>query len=285
MLRELCSLAIGASMLGAVIPAAHGQTAAINGEITGVITDATGGAVANATLQVVNTATHFVQTGTTEGSGLYRFPLLPIGNYEIKAKASGFADSRVTGIMVNAGATVTANIRLQIGGTTTQVDVTASAGAVEPGRTAFGTTLDDSATSNLPLVSRNPYNFILFQPNVSGRANTEFGVPRKVNANGFNGRINYQLDGSNNTESDRSGIRLVPISNTYVEEVQQVSNGFAPEFGNTVGTVFNTITKSGTNDYHGEVAYIFRRTPFSARPKLLPAAAPSPRSQRRFVCR
>jgi hypothetical protein len=136
--------------------------------------------------------------------------------------------------------------------------------------------LDQSATSNLPLGSRNPYNFILFQPNVSGRANTEFGVPRKVNANGFNGRINYQLDGSNNTESDRSGTRLIPISNTYVEEVHQVSNGFAPEFGNTVGTVFNTITKSGTNDYHGEVAYIFRRTPFSARPKLLPAAAPSP---------
>ena len=84
------------------------------------------------------------------------------------------------------------------------------------------------------------------------------------------------MDGSNNTESDRSGIRLIPISDAYVEEVQQVSNGFAPEFGNTVGTVFNTITKSGTNDYHGELAYIFRRTPLSARPKLLPAAAPSP---------
>ncbi len=276
MLRELCSLAIGATMLGAIIPAANGQSAAINGEITGVVTDATGGAVANATLQVVNTATAFVQTSRTESSGLYRFPLLPIGTYEITAKASGFAESRVAGIVVNAGAVVTVDIPLQLAGTTTQVDVTAAAGMIEPGRTAFGTMLDHTATSNLPLVSRNPYNFILFQPNISGRANTEFGVPRKVNANGFNGRINYQLDGSNNTESDRSGIRLIPISNTYVEEVQQVSNGFAPEFGNTVGTVFNTITKSGSNDYHGEVAYIFRRTPFSARPKLLPAAAPSP---------
>jgi hypothetical protein len=63
-------------------------------------------------------------------------------------------------------------------------------------------------------------------------------------------QINYQLDGSNNTESDRAGIRLIPISNSYVQEVQQVSNGFAPEFGNTVGTVFNTVTKSGTNEYH-----------------------------------
>ena len=191
MLRKLCSLAIGASMLGAVIPAANGQAAAINGEITGVVTDATGGAVANAALQAVNTATDFMQTSRTERSGLYRFPLLPIGNYEINVKANGFSASRVTGIMVNAGATVTVNISLQLAGTTTQVDVTASAVAVEPGRTAFGTMLDHSATGNLPLVSRNPYNFILFQPNVSGRANTEFGVPRKVNANGFNGRINY----------------------------------------------------------------------------------------------
>jgi hypothetical protein len=276
MLRQLCSLAIGASILSVVIPAANGQAAAINGEITGVVTDAAGGAVANAALQVVNTATEFMQFSRTESSGLYRFPLLPIGNYEIKVTASGFADSRVTGITLNAGATFTLNITLQLARTTTQVDVTASSAAIEPGRTAFGSMLDYSATSNLPLVSRNPYNFILFQPNVSGRANTEFGVPRKVNANGFNGRINYQLDGSNNTESDRSGIRLIPISNTYVEEVQQVSNGFAPEFGNTVGTVFNTITKSGTNDFHGEAAYMFRRTPFSARPKLLPAAAPSP---------
>ena len=62
----------------------------------------------------------------------------------------------------------------------------------EPSRIDLGSTLSENMTRNLPLVSRNPYNFILFQPNVSGRANTEFGVPRKINANGFNGRINYQ---------------------------------------------------------------------------------------------
>ena len=101
-------------------------------------------------------------------------------------------------------------------------------------------------------------------------------MPRKVNANGFNGRINYQLDGSNNTQSDRAGIRLLPISNEWIEEVQTVSNGFAPEFGNTVGTVFNTITKSGSNQLHGQGGYIFRRTPFSARPALLAQNRPTP---------
>ena len=114
------------------------------------------------------------------------------------------------------------------------------------------------------------------QPNVSGHSNTEFGVPRKVDANGFNDRINYQLDGSSNVESDRAGIRLLPISETWIQEVQAVNNGFAPEFGNTVGTLFNTITRSGTNELHGEAAYLFRRTPMSARPALLPENQPTP---------
>ncbi len=76
----------------------------------------------------------------------------------------------------------------------------------------------------------------LAQPNVSGHShNTEVSVClRKVDANGFNDRINYQLDGSSNVESDRAGIRLLPISQTWIEEVQAVNNGFAPEFGNTV---------------------------------------------------
>jgi hypothetical protein len=154
--------------------------------------------------------------------------------------------------------------------------VEATPPVIDPGRTDTGRSLSTMVIENVPLVSRNPYNFILQQPNVSGRGNTEFGVPRKVDANGFNGRINYQLDGSNNTESDRAGIRLLPISNEWIGEVQTVSNGFAPEFGNTVGTVFNTVTKSGSNDFHGTGAYIFRRTPFSARPALLAASARTP---------
>jgi len=254
----------------------YGQTSGMNGEITGTITDPSGAAISNAIVSVTNTSTGFHQAGKTGDSGLYRFNLLPLGTYEVEVEAAGFATGKRSGIEVNAGATVTLNMAMSVAGSATQVEVTAMGAATDPDRTDLGTTLDNNVTRNLPLVSRNPYNFILFQPNVSGVSNTEFGVPRKVDANGFNGRINYQIDGSNDTESDRAGIRLIPISNTYVQEVQQVSNGFAPEFGNTVGTVFNTITKSGANDYHGEGGFIFRRTPFSARPKLLPASQPTP---------
>ena len=274
--KRMRLLALVAGAAATIQPLAHGQSAAINGEITGTVTDPSGAAIAGAVIQISNPATGFKREIKAAESGLYRFTLLPLGTYDLLGQAVGFADARRSGVTVNAGATVTVNISLQIAGASTAIDVSATTAITDPSRTDLGSTLDSNATQNLPLVSRNPYNFILFQPNVSGRANTEFGVPRRVNANGFNGRINYQLDGSNNTESDRAGIRLIPISNSYVQEVQQVSNGFAPEFGNTVGTVFNTITKSGSNDYHGEASYIFRRTPFSARPKLLPSDAPTP---------
>ncbi len=260
----------------AVAPHSFGQASAANGEITGAVTDPSGAAIAGATVQATNTGTGFKQSAKTGDTGIYRLSLLPLGSYDLEVQAAGFAPTKLTQIVLNAGATVTVEINLSVAGTATTIEVVGGAVATDPARSDIGSTLDLNMVRNLPLVSRNPYNYILFQPNVSGRGNTEFGVPRKINANGFNGRINYQIDGSNNTESDRAGIRLIPISATYVQEIQQVSNGFAPEFGNTVGTVFNTITRSGTNEYHGELSYLFRRTDFSARPKLTPAAAATP---------
>jgi hypothetical protein len=266
------------TLLVAVCSAAalYGQASAINAEIVGTVTDPSGAPVPGVQVTATNTGTGYRQSARTNEAGLYRLPLLPLGRYEVAAENAGFANYRQTGITLTAGATATVDIALQVSGVATEISVTAAAPIVDPSRTDQGSTLGDAAIRNLPLVSRNPYNFILQQPNVSGRGNTEFGVPRKVNANGFAGRINYQLDGSNNVQSDRAGIRLMPISNTWVQEVQQVSNGFTPEFGNTVGTVFNTITKSGTNDLHGEAGYLFRRTPMSARPALLAEGRPTP---------
>jgi hypothetical protein len=252
------------------------QAAAINGQIVGTVTDPSGAPIPDAKVTATNTGTAFSQSTTTETSGLYRFSVLPLGRYDVRVSAPGFAPVRQTGIELSAGATVTRDVRLDVKDVTTEVVVTAETLAIDPSRTDTGRSLSGFVIDSLPLVSRNPFNFILQQPNVTGRGNTEFGVPRKVNANGFNGRINYQLDGSNNTESDRAGIRLLPISNEWIEEVQTVSNGFSPEFGNTVGTVFNTITRSGSNDFHGQGAYIFRRTSFSARPALLAFNRPTP---------
>lgn len=272
-MRSILRIFFLSSLLGA---AAFGQSAAINGQISGTVSDPSGAPVVGARVEAVNVGTGYQQVSTTSGSGQYQLPLLPLGEYSVKVEAQGFTPYRRTRVALSAGAVATIDVDLQLQGVATEVLVEGNAPVVDIGRTDVGSTLSSNAVENLPLVSRNPYNFVLQQPGVSGHSNTEFGVPRKVNANGFNGRISYQLDGNNNVQSDRAGIRLLPLSQTWIQEVQAVSNGFAPEFGNTVGTVFNTVTKSGTNVYHGEGAYLFRRTPMSARPALLPESAPTP---------
>jgi hypothetical protein len=205
-----------ALLLATLALPAFPQASSINGQILGTVTDDSGAAIASAKITATNTNTGLIQTAETEGSGLFRFTILPLGSYDLRVEAPGFAPVKQTGITLNAGATVTQDIRLSVKGVSTEVVVSANSSVIDPARTDTGRSLTSYVLANLPLVSRNPFNFILQQPNVSGRGNTEFGVPRKVNANGFNGRINYQLDGSNNTQSDRAGIRLLPVSNEWV---------------------------------------------------------------------
>src|SRR5262249_51105505 len=122
---------------------------------------------------------------------------------------------------------------------------------------------------------RNPYNFALVQPGVTGYENIEFGVPRLA-ANGAAMRINYMIDGNTNTEKDRAGLRLLPMSEVMIQEVKVVTTGFAPEFGQTMGMVYNAVTPSGTNKFKGEGGYLFRRNPFSAFPFFFGCGSTTP---------
>jgi hypothetical protein len=183
----------------------------------------------------------------------------------VTVEAPNFKRYVQEGITLTTGQTATVNVPLQAGDVSATVTVTSDAPIADPGKIDVGRVMNTREVQNLPLVSRNPYNFALLQANVTGRTNVEFGVPR-INANGYTRRTNYQLDGNNNTQADRGGIRLMPISDTFVSEVQLVTNGFSAEFGNTPGLIMNAVTPSGTNDIHGSVSYRFRRTGMSSRP-------------------
>ena len=89
-------------------------------------------------------------------------------------------------------------------------------------------------------------------------------------------RINYQIDGNTNTEKDRAGLRLLPMSEVMIQEVKVVTTGFAPEFGQTMGMVYNAVTPSGTNKFRGEGSYLFRRKPFSAFPFFFGCGSTTP---------
>jgi hypothetical protein len=252
-------------LLLSLIASAGAQSQALNGQIEGTVTDASGAVVPNATITIVNIETGTTRTLNTDESGVYRAPLLPLGSYRVTAEAPNFKRLVREGITLTTGQTATIALALEAGTVSEVVTVTADAPIADAAKIDMGRVMNETEVRNLPLVSRNPYNFSLLQANVTGRPNSEFGVPR-INANGYARRTNYQLDGNNNTQADRAGIRLMPISETFVSEVQLVTNGFAAEFGNTPGLVMNAVTKAGTNEYRGSASYRFRRTAFSSRP-------------------
>jgi Carboxypeptidase regulatory-like domain/TonB dependent receptor-like, beta-barrel len=219
--------------------------------------------------------TGFSRATDTTSDGYFVIPNLPLGPYTISIKKEGFQAERRAGITLDAGTEAVIDTTLTIGSTSTTIDVTEQAPVIEPSRIDIGRTIDNAEVDNLPLTSRNPYNFVLFQPGVSGHPNAELGVPRVVNTNGLDNRVQYQLDGMPDTESDQYGLRLFAISDSYVREVQTVSNSFAPEFGRTTGDIYNAITNSGTNTFHGEFYFIGRPPGASARTILLPSSQPN----------
>jgi len=259
---------LAALLCGAFAPA-FAQTQAINGSIRGRVTDSASAAVPKASITVVNTGTGFTRALLSNEEGYFVFPNLPLGTYTVTVRRDGFETQSHTGVLLDAGAEAVLEVALQVGSVSTTVEVAGGASVVEPSRVSTGRTIGPEEVDNLPLTSRNPYNFVLFQPGVSGHPNPELGIPRTINTNGMLDRINYQMDGMVNTESDRYGLRLFPISDIYVREVQTVSNSFAPEFGGTAGDIFNVITNSGSNQFHGEFSFIGRPTDASARTILL----------------
>jgi hypothetical protein len=269
------SLALAGLAVAFLAALAHAQSQAINGSIEGVVRDSSGAVLAGVTVTVTNTDTGLQRTLTTDANGSYRAVLLPLGTYRVKSEFKGFKTMERAGVSLSAGQTAVLDFAMEVGGVEETVSVTAESPMAQPGKIDLGRTITATEVKNLPLVSRNPYNFAFLQANVTGYENNEFGVPR-VNANGTQMHTNYQLDGNTNTQKDRAGLRLLPVSEVVVGEVQVITSGFAPEFGQTTGMVYNAVTPSGTNAVRGSVGYRYRRAGLTDRPFFLSPSARKP---------
>jgi len=272
LLRGLAALAV-ATLLA--VPSARPQSQAANGTIEGTVADNTGAVLPGAIVTVTNLETGAHRVVTPDSAGLYRAVLLPLGTYRVRVELPSFKAAERDGVTLRAGQTAVVNFSLEVGGVQEVVSVTSDSPVTEPGKIDLGRTIGEGEVKSLPLVSRNPYNFAFLQANVTGYENTEFGVPR-INANGTQMHTNFQLDGNTNTQKDRAGLRLLPVSEVVVREVQVITSGFAPEFGQTTGMVYNAITPSGTNAVQGSVGYRYRRAGLTERPFFLAPTARKP---------
>jgi len=249
----------------ALTAAAFAQSQAINGTIEGTVSDSSGGVLPGVTVTIANIDTGAERSVVTNETGLYRAPLLQLGNYRVIAELQGFKKFEQSGVTLSAGQTAVVNVTLGVGQITEVVSVTGDSPIVDLGKIDQGRTLNEREIKSLPLTSRNPYNFALLQPGVTGFETQEFGVPR-ITANGALLRVNYQIDGNDNTEKDRAGLRQMPMSEVMIREVKVVTTGYAPEFGQTMGLVYNAITPSGSNLFKGQASYRFQRKSFAALP-------------------
>lgn len=252
-------------LLAATTYPAFSQSQVLDAQIDGIVTDINGSVIANAIVTAINLQTGATRAASTNDEGVFRFPILSLGLYEVTAASPGFKRFVRRGIVLSAGQTASVSVVLEPGSAEETVTVTSDAAIADASKFSIGQLVNSRDVKNLPLVSRNPYNFILLQPGVHGRAVKDPFVIN-LSANGLRRRVGYLLDGNYNNDSNLSGFRLNLISETFVKEVQLLSNGYSAEFGNTAGAVVNVITPSGTNNLDGSATFLFRPSGLSSKP-------------------
>jgi carboxypeptidase family protein len=268
------------SLLVLLVLSAHvafGQAQSNAADLQGTIRDPAGAVVTNAAVTARNPGTNFSRSATTNDEGFYRIVNLPPGDYEVTVEATNFKKAVLPKVTVTVGQAAELDISLETGQLSETVTISdATSEIVETSKTAVSTTIDQQRINNLPINERNYLAFALTTSTV-GRDNGRPIGPAPttgLNFGGQRGRSNLvQVDGADNTDNSVNASRST-VSQEAVQEFQVVTNSFAPEFGRSAGGVVNVVTKSGTNEFHGNVFGFLRHRSFQARNAFAPIEDP-----------
>jgi outer membrane receptor protein involved in Fe transport len=237
-----------------------------SGSIVGTVKDATGAVVAGATITVKNVATGAQRTAQSAGVGQYNIGGLQVGTYEITVTSGNFAPYR-TNAEVTVGGTATVDAQLATGQASTTVEVVAGAGGTEVNTQTqeLSQLVNTQQMSELPSLTRNPYDFVSISGNVSSADRTATGGDQNTTGRGVGYALNGQrtsgtevlLDGVENLDlfTATTG-EQVPLDS--VQEYRVITNNFDSQYGRASGGVVNVTTRSGSNDFHGS-AWEFNR--------------------------
>ena len=237
----------------------------VSGDITGTVTDPSGAVVPNATVTAKNNGTGQTLNTTSNASGAYRFSLLPPGNYTLTANAQGFSKAQTTA-SVNVGQATIADVKLAIGSNSQTVEVTSVAPLVQADNANLSTSFDQNLVANAP----NPGNDLTYiaqtAPGVnmnSGMGYGNFqtsGLPSTSNVFTVNGE--NQMDPYLNLNN--SGATNLMLGKNDVEEASVISNAYSGQYGQQAGVQVNYVSKSGTNQFHGNAEYFWTGSRFDA---------------------
>src|SRR5438128_206462 len=243
--------------------------ASITGTISGIVTDPGGAVVAGAEVKATNIQTGVEQTITTDTKGFYSFPALPIGTYTIRVHREGFKDFEQQNIVIDANSAVRADAKLQVGAVQQQITVSSTAVHVETTSTQVGEVITGESMTSIPLNGRSFTDLLALQPGVAPQSTGEYGAgfspsgdlnPGNLSVSGMRESANgFMVNGGDVEEGGNVGAAVIPNLDS-IAEFRILTNNFDAEYGNYMGGLVNVVTKSGTNQFHGD-AFEFLRFP------------------------
>lgn len=240
------------------------------GRILGRVADPSGAVLSGAKITATNDATGVSHDVLTNDTGDYVFPELPVGTYSLTFDLAGFKKAVRHGITLDVNQVITLNMAMQLGQAQEVVDVTSEAPLVETSSTQLGAVVNNRSVNELPLNARDTYQFLQLQPGVQSQLGSSGGTfygssdAGAVSVNGGRGRANnFSVNGG---DANDAFVNLPTVQPTpdAIEEFRVISNTFDAEYGRNSGAVVNVITKSGTNQFHGDVYEYFRNTVLNA---------------------
>ncbi len=262
----------------------HAVLADVGGKITGTVKDQTDAAIGGATVSAVNAATGVKQTAKTDAQGVYSFPVLSVGQYEVDVAADGFKSYRKTGLVIDINSALVVDVTLQVAQSSEKVTVTEESDTVQVEKidTEMGQTIDDKRITEVPLNGRSYTDLLATQAGVNPattNVNTSAGGaggfgsidpsgglnPGNFSINGERESANgFVLNGANVEEVMAGAAAVVPNLDSIAEFRVLTSNSDA-EYGEYAGGLVSTVTKSGTDQIHGSVFEFLRNTDLDAR--------------------
>ena len=247
---------------------------ATTGNLSGVVTDPSGAIVAGAEVKLINMGTGISQIRSSNSAGLFEFPFLPLGRYEVAVSNPGFSTFRQTGIEITASSPVTLNVNLSVGEVSEVVEVSETTPVLQVREASTGAVINEQKIDELPVYGRSPFQLLNMIPGSSVSDVSGDGQQTRINGSRM-GMTKYLMDGvSISRENQRgNGVIFTPQLESLAE-VTVIANNFSAEYGRVQGAVVAMNLKSGTNQYHGDVYEFFRNSALNARNFFAPGKKP-----------
>ncbi|MBS1841993.1 MAG: carboxypeptidase regulatory-like domain-containing protein [Acidobacteria bacterium] len=240
------------------------------GSVRGTVTDPSGAAVPGAQVTLRDIGTNALLTATTTDLGVYSFPVVNVGSYELRIKATNFKEFAVRRVEVHVSTPTEVNAKLELGASTDTVTVEATDIQVQTTTADVGAVIEGTQVRELPLNGRNFMALTQLQPGVS--ANNQFDSKNKGLQGGSDFSVNgnpstnnlFLIDGVNNNDVGSNRTILIYPSVDAIAEFKMLTNSYGPEYGQASGAIISITTRSGENTLHGGLFYEGRNDALNA---------------------